>query len=304
MEKKAAPGSRQDNQVQEQDQVQEQNNQEQDPKQDLKQNQEKGPKQNQEQDPKQNQKQKQKQDDQEQKENLPCPAERNPAGSRTVYDSSPNPGGTKYPDLPGEPPGSALYGLSSEKRQEGYTLQDYYALPDDQRAELIDGVFYDMAAPTSAHQRILAILISLFETFVSGNRGSCQVFMAPCDVQLDEDDYTMLQPDLMVICDRGKIRMRGIIGAPDLVIEILSPSTKDKDTTIKVAKYCSAGVREYWLIDPDRETVLVYLFASSRFPIYYTFDDIVPVSIWNEELKIDFSGIRKKIAYLYKKAGQ
>ena len=205
----------------------------------------------------------------------------------------------KNPDLVGEPSAEALYGYQSEKRQGEYTLGDYYALPDDQRVEIIDGVIYDMAAPTSAHQRILAILTAMFEAFVSGNEGNCQVFMAPCDVQLDRDERTMVQPDLMVICNRDQILMRGIFGAPDLVIEILSPSTREKDITIKTAKYCSAGVREYWIIDPDRQIVLVYLFASSRFPVYYTFGDTIPVFIWDGELKVDFSRIREKIAYLF-----
>lgn len=192
----------------------------------------------------------------------------------------------------------ASYGTGA--KQEGqYTLEDYYALPDERRVELIDGVFYDMSAPTSVHQALIGELHMAFAGFVRSRKGPCKVFLSPCDVQLDEDDRTMVQPDLIVVCDRRKIRMRCCFGAPDLVIEVLSPSTRKKDLKIKTAKYANAGVREYWIIDPDSRQVMAIDFEKDAFPAIYGFEDRIPVAIWNKELEIDFSEISREIAYLY-----
>ena len=185
------------------------------------------------------------------------------------------------------------------KKQGEYTLEDYYALPDERRVELIDGVFYDMSAPASVHQAIIGELHMAFAGFVRGRKGPCKVFLSPCDVQLDEDDRTMVQPDLLVICDRRKIRRRCCFGAPDLVIEVLSPSTRKKDIRIKTAKYANAGVREYWMIDPDNRQVMTIDLANDAFPEIYGFEDRIPVGIWNGALVVDFSEISQEIAYLY-----
>jgi Uma2 family endonuclease len=186
-----------------------------------------------------------------------------------------------------------------QKRQGEYTIEDYYALPDERRVELIDGVFYDMSAPASVHQAIIGELHMAFAGFVRGRKGPCKVFLSPCDVQLDEDDRTMVQPDLLVICDRRKIRRRCCFGAPDLVIEVLSPSTRKKDIRIKTAKYANAGVREYWMIDPDNRQVMTIDLANDAFPEIYGFEDRIPVGIWDGALVVDFSEISREIAYLY-----
>ncbi|MCC8105575.1 MAG: Uma2 family endonuclease [Clostridiales bacterium] len=150
------------------------------------------------------------------------------------------------------------YAVHSYDRQGEYTLEDYYALPDEQRVELIDGVFYDMAAPYTTHQ-IAGFEISMqLGNFIKSQKGKCRVMYAPVDVQLDCDDKTMLQPDVLVVCDMGKIHKRCVYGAPDFVIEILSDSTARKDRTVKLRKYLNAGVREYWLVDLEQEKVIVY----------------------------------------------
>lgn len=190
----------------------------------------------------------------------------------------------------------AAYGT---KRQGEYTLEDYYALPEDQRVELIDGYFYEMLAPTGAHQEIIGLLYMEFSTFVRSHGSPCKVFLSPFDVQLDKDNRTMVEPDLLVICDRSKIRMRCCYGAPDLVVEVLSPSTRRKDIRIKTAKYEHAGVREYWMIDPDKRQVMVIDFTKEGFPTIYGFDAKIPVGIWEGELVIDFNEISEEIAYLY-----
>ena len=108
-----------------------------------------------------------------------------------------------------------------------YTLDDYYALPDEQRVELIDGVFYDMAAPTSLHQLILLQLSHLFDDYAEQHNMHCIVLTAPFDVRLDKDNYTMVQPDLLVICgEHDYLHMKRLEGAPALAVEILSPSTR------------------------------------------------------------------------------
>ena len=129
------------------------------------------------------------------------------------------------------------------------------------------------------------------------------MFTAPYDVQLDMDDRTMVEPDVMVICDAKKVTMRCCYGAPDLVMEILSPATRRKDLILKTAKYQNAGVREYWIIDPAAEKLLVYRFEKDWFPQNYDFGAQVPVGIWDGKLVIDFAGIREELAYLYD-AGQ
>lgn len=188
---------------------------------------------------------------------------------------------------------------SLEPERGPHTLADYYALPDDRRVELIDGIFYDMSAPSALHQALSMELSKKLYDHVHSNHGTCRVFAAPFDVQLDRDDRTMVEPDVMVICDRKKVKMRCCYGAPDLVIEILSPSTRSKDLFVKAAKYENAGVREYWLVDPKAEKLLVYHFEKDLFPKNYDFTAKVPVGIWGGELEIDFAGIREELAYLY-----
>ena len=124
-------------------------------------------------------------------------------------------------------------------------------------------------------------------------------FMAPTDVQLDCDDRTVVQPDVMVVCDRGKYRNGRVWGAPDLIIEVLSPSTRKKDMTLKQHKYANAGVREYWMIEPKSQQILVYDFEHEDFPKIYGFSDRIPVLIWDGRCEIDFSMIWEHVKFLY-----
>ncbi len=179
------------------------------------------------------------------------------------------------------------------------TIDDYLAMPEGARVELIDGRFYDMAAPTTIHQSIVFEIASLFKDFISKKGGSCTTFIAPTDVQLDRDNKTMVQPDVFVVCDRSKITPLRVVGAPDLVLEIMSPSNVFKDTLIKLLKYKYAGVREYWIIAPDEKSILVYDFEHDRDWEMYTFDDTVPVNIWNGECRVDFREIYSRIEFLY-----
>ena len=184
-------------------------------------------------------------------------------------------------------------------RQGFYTIDDYLALPDDQRVELIDGVIYDMGAPTIPHQLIGGFIYSQFLQYVKQNGGKCMPFIAPTDVQLDCDNRTIVQPDVMIVCDRSKINRQRIFGAPDYVLEVLSPSTRNKDILLKSAKYHNAGVREYWIADPMHETVTTFDFRRNDIVMkMYTFEDKVPVGIYENQFTIDFKEIRDSYAFL------
>ncbi len=184
------------------------------------------------------------------------------------------------------------------KRQGEFTVADYEALPDEQRVELIDGVFYDMSSPQADHQVIAGIIYAQLLQFIRSNGGDCMPFIAPMDVQLDCDDRTIMEPDVFVVCDRSKVKRKRIYGAPDFVIEVLSPSTRRKDITIKINKYSNAGVREYWMIDPRRESILVYDFANEDTVQMYHFDDAVPVGIYGGACEITFEFIRKSLEFI------
>lgn len=185
----------------------------------------------------------------------------------------------------------------SEKKNGEYTLDDYYALPDERRVELIDGVFYDMAAPAVIHQKILIELCMLFRECANAHEGECEVFIAPCDVRLDCDNKTMVQPDIFLICHPYDLEAKALDGAPDLTLEILSPSTRAKDMLLKLHKYQNAGVKEYWIVDPDHNTVLVYDLRSDDFyPEKYDFDAVIPIHISDGKCSIDFSRVNRALA--------
>ena len=180
-----------------------------------------------------------------------------------------------------------------------HTLEDYLSLPDDQRVEMIDGVFYDMAAPTTVHQSVAGFLFKKLLDFVMENKGPCFPFMSPVDVQLDCDDKTVVQPDVLVVCDRSKYRDGRVWGAPDLVVEVLSPSTRRKDMQLKMYKYAGAGVREYWMVDPEKKLVVQYDLEHLEFPAIYNFRSVIPVLIWGGACRIDLREMDDTIGFLW-----
>lgn len=188
------------------------------------------------------------------------------------------------------------------KKQGKYTLEDYYQIPDEQRVELIDGVIYDMSAPTLVHQLIAGLIYAKLLAYISGRKGKCLPIISPIDVQLDCDDKTMVQPDLIIVCDRDRLINRCVYGSPDFIIEILSPSTRKKDMVTKLNKYMNAGVREYWMVDPDKRNVIVYDFEHDNYPSMYGFDAKIPVGIWDGDCEIDFQEVYEYIRFLYEKS--
>ncbi|MBQ8305196.1 MAG: Uma2 family endonuclease [Blautia sp.] len=183
-----------------------------------------------------------------------------------------------------------------KKRRGEYTLEDYYAIPDERRVELIDGEIFDMAAPSLTHQTILGELHLQFRACADAHGKDCRVFLSPCDVQLDNDDKTMVQPDLFVVCTEFDRTKRCFSGAPDLTVEILSDSTRAKDMLLKTYKYKNAGVREYWIIDPKEERVQVYDFSDeSLTPKSYPFTERIPIAISGGKCEIDFGRIKDRL---------
>ncbi len=183
------------------------------------------------------------------------------------------------------------------KRQGQYTVEDYRKLPEDVRAELIDGQLVFMDAPGFTHQELLTELLFELKLFIRKHDGPCRVLPSPLDVQLDGDGYTMVQPDITLICKEERITEKGVFGAPDFCIEIISESTRKKDYGIKVQKYMNAGVREYWIVDAQRRAVITYWFEGELAPYIsvYTFRDRIPVQIYGGSLEIDFGEISDRI---------
>lgn len=175
-----------------------------------------------------------------------------------------------------------------------YTEDDYYNLPNNTRAELINGKFYDMAAPSRLHQEIISFFTQKIKNYIESNDGSCKVYPAPFAVKLFNNKKTIVEPDISVICDRNKLTDQGCSGAPDWIVEVISPSNSAHDYVRKLNLYASAGVREYWIIDPLCREVSVYLFEKSPFPVSYTFDDKVPVGIY-DDFRIDFQEFEKTL---------
>ena len=176
-----------------------------------------------------------------------------------------------------------------------YTVDDYYALPDDAHVELIDGAIYDLATPSFKHQVIVFKLANAFDRCIEEHDKPCVAGIAPFDFKLDQDEYTMIEPDVYIICGDINEEDNYYNGAPVLAVEVLSPSTRDTDCTIKLRKYMNAGVKEYWIVDPESKKVLVYVFEKDVLPTQYSFDDIIPIGISDGKCSIDFSKINSKL---------
>lgn len=162
-----------------------------------------------------------------------------------------------------------------------YTIDDIYALPDGERAELIDGQIYYMAPPSRRHQDITGELFGTIREYIKSNNGSCRPYLAPFAVFLNQDDKNYVEPDISVICDPSKLNDRGCAGAPDWIIEIVSPGSRSMDYYTKLFKYRTAGVREYWIVDQEKDRVTVYSFSDNTMN-EYSFSDDIPAGIYTD----------------------
>lgn len=173
-----------------------------------------------------------------------------------------------------------------------YTIEDIYALPEGQRAELIDGELYMMAPPSRRHQTIVGELSFTIRQYIKKKGGSCTVYDAPFAVFLNEDDITYVEPDISVICDPNKLNDKGCNGAPDWIVEIVSPSSRRMDYSKKNTIYSEAGVREYWIVDPEKERITVYHYESDAAPTIFPFDHTLQGGIFTD-LEVNLAELMK-----------
>ena len=168
----------------------------------------------------------------------------------------------------------------------GATLSDddlYWNQPEDRRAELINGTLYDMTPPARMHQGIVTELAYLLKKYIHENDGLCKVYVAPFAVRLNLERTDWVEPDVIVVCDPAKLSDRGCEGAPDLVVEVVSPSSRAHDYLRKAPRYLRAGVRELWIVDPDTRQTVVYRASNDPEGLLasYSFDEPAPVGIWD-----------------------
>lgn len=182
-----------------------------------------------------------------------------------------------------------------EKKQGEYRVSDYLALPEDRRCELIDGVLYDMEVPTRTHQLLAGEIHGELRRMIREKHGCgqpCIPFIAPCDVYLDNDDKTVVQPDVFLFCGERMKSENPLSEVPNLVVEILSPSTRKKDMILKLNKYQNAGVEEYWIVDPKKKIVLVYDFGNDDVDVQmYPFESVIPIGISKGACSLDMGEI-------------
>lgn len=172
-------------------------------------------------------------------------------------------------------------------RENIYTIEDIFNLPEGKRAELIDGQLFFMAPPNRKHQQIVGELFGTIRDYIKSNHGSCKPYVAPFAVFLNADDKNYVEPDISVICDKYKLTDRGCEGAPDWVIEVVSPGSQRMDYMTKLFKYRTAGVREYWIVDSRDRTISLYDFERDNME-KHTFSDKVKVGMY-DNFEIDFS---------------
>ncbi len=176
-----------------------------------------------------------------------------------------------------------------QAQQELITMEQYENLPENIRVEVFEGQIYYMASPSQIHQTILTELLVSIRSYLKKKGDNCQVFPAPFDVKLSDHPLTLVQPDIMIVCDKDKLDGKRCNGSPDFVIEIISPSNPSDDYIRKLYYYKNYGVREYWIVDPRNQTILVYFFEQDSFNVrQYSFQDKIKVNIY-DDLWIDFA---------------
>lgn len=203
------------------------------------------------------------------------------------------------------------YGNAAAKDRRVFTTADRDALPDDRRTELIDGILYDMAAPSLIHQLLVKQLARQIDDCIAAHETDCELFFSPADVIIDRDIYTAVQPDIFIICDRKQLTEKNVQGAPAFVLEVVSPSSRRLDFSVKQAKYFASGVKEYWIVDSDKRRITVLNFMAMRGETedgneteVYSFDDTIPVIISEGRCRIDMKKISAHLSRVFPESAQ
>ena len=170
------------------------------------------------------------------------------------------------------------------------TLEQYEKISENKRIEVFDGIVYDMASPSQIHQALSMQLSTVINNYILRKKGACSVFSAPFDVKLSDRPLIIVQPDIMIICDKDKLDENRCNGAPDFIIEIISPSNASDDYIRKLYYYQNYGVREYWIVDPKRKIITINYFEGDVISMQYPFYSTIKVNIY-EDLLINFSEI-------------
>ena len=176
------------------------------------------------------------------------------------------------------------------KKQGEFTVEDMKKLPEDVIYELINGYIYDIGVPSMLHQDILGFIFFEIYNFIKSNNGKCKV-SSNFGLEFENDEKNYVVPDIGIVCDQDKVSYEGVKGAPDFIVEIVSPYNKRNDYNRKLDLYRERGVREYWILDPDKRSLTVYSFEESEFPKVHFFNEKVYVGIYGDKLCIDLKEI-------------
>jgi len=170
--------------------------------------------------------------------------------------------------------------------QQRIPIEYIHQLGEDKQIELLDGHLIYNEAPNVRHQILVQNLGKAIDAYISANNGKCRMFNVGINLYFEDDDNTLLIPDIVVLCDESKLGESGITGAPDWIIEVVSPSTRRADYNNKMHKYMCQGVKEYWIIDPEKERVTTYIQGEPMLAYVYAFEDVIPVGIYGGQLEI------------------
>jgi len=203
-----------------------------------------------------------------------------------IYREKFNLGETSIPSATSQELYTFIKGNLALKKESKVSISVLHKENTDRWTELLDGVVIRNETPNRRHQEIVQALGFEFRCFIRENNGNCKVYDAGINVQIDEDEFSNLIPDIALVCDDSKLTEFGIWGAPDLVIEVVSPSSRKNDYRKKLYKYMNAGVREYWIVDPEKEKITVYLDGEPMMAYVYGFGDEIPVFIYDNALKL------------------
>lgn len=194
----------------------------------------------------------------------------------------------QYDELREEPVLMRDVAIPYRYQARSYSIEDIEKLTEGARAELILGQLYMLAAPSRRHQYLITELLFQIKSHIRKKGGNCHVYPAPFDVRIFGDESVIVQPDISVICDTDKLSDRGCEGAPDWVIEIASPGNIHHDYVTKLMQYQKSGVREYWIVDPAEEKIMVYNFENPDKTAIYKWENYVPSGVLCG-LEIEFS---------------